>query len=232
MKRTLLMTILAGTMFAVAGCAVYPEQDPYYDYDALVVRVPPPPPLVEYVGSPPVVGYVWIGGYWNWIGTRYVWVPGRWEAPRPGYVWVPRRWERYDDHWRPHGGRWEPERRSPFSPPPPSRIEYRAPPPAKELRPPPPQAPAAPPPQRLEPRPFPGVIPRPPERPEPPRLEPENRRPMEVDLGRFPDRRAEPPRPERDDRARDMRLDERRENRHWRDRDGNGRPNVREGQRP
>lgn len=158
MKRTLLMTILAGTTLVVSGCAVYPEQDSYYDPP--IVRVAPPPPLVEVVGPPPVLDYVWIGGYWNWIGTRYVWVPGRWEAPKPGYVWIPHRWERHGDHWRPYGGRWEPERHLHIVPPP--IIEHRPP--------------LAPQPLRLEPRPFSGVMPRPTERPEPPRIEPESRR--------------------------------------------------------
>ena len=82
MKPLPLMTILAGTTLLFAGCATYPEYDPYYEPP--IVRVAPPPPRVEYVGPPPVVGYVWIGGYWDWVGTRYVWVPGRWVEPRPG----------------------------------------------------------------------------------------------------------------------------------------------------
>lgn len=85
----------------LGGCATT------YRYDEPVVRVAPPPPYVEYVGAPPVVGHIWIGGNWNWGGTRYVWVPGRWEAPRPGYQWVPHRWERDGDRWHQSGGRWE-----------------------------------------------------------------------------------------------------------------------------
>lgn len=133
-NRFALAAVVAGAV--LGGCATYVEQDPYYGYDAPVVRVAPPPPPYEYPGYPPAVGHVWIGGYWNWVGVRYVWVPGRWQVPRPGYLWVPHRWERQGDYWRPHGGRWEPDHRpSPprrLAPPPPApRGESRAEPPPR-----------------------------------------------------------------------------------------------------
>lgn len=123
MKSRTLLTLVTATIF-LGACTTYTVHDAYYDYDAPVVRVAPPQPIYEYPGPPPVVGYVWIAGYWNWGGARYAWVPGRWEAPRPGHVWVPQRWERQDDHWRSHGGRWEPEHARPRSMPAPDR-EYR-----------------------------------------------------------------------------------------------------------
>lgn len=110
MKRTLLLTTLATASVLLGACTTYPVQDTYYDQP--VVRVAPPPPQYEYYGSPPVAGFVWITGYWNWGGARYVWVPGRWEAPRPGYYWAPHRWERHGDHWRQQGGRWEHDQRT------------------------------------------------------------------------------------------------------------------------
>lgn len=104
MKRKLWLSLLFAAVAGLAGCAVEPVSRPYYGEP---VRMAPPPLRVEVMGAPPVVGYVWIGGYWNWIGVRYVWVPGRWEAPRPGYRWVPRQWERDGDRWQPRGGQWE-----------------------------------------------------------------------------------------------------------------------------
>ncbi|MBK8522741.1 MAG: YXWGXW repeat-containing protein [Betaproteobacteria bacterium] len=94
----------------LAGCAVSPSAGPRYVerheyYEP--VRVAPPPPYVEHVGHPPVIGHVWISGYWNWGGARYAWVPGRWDAPRSGHHWVPHRWEKNGDHWRQQGGHWE-----------------------------------------------------------------------------------------------------------------------------
>lgn len=104
MKTRILLTALAAITVSLSACVVTPVGEPYY---VETVRVAPPPLRIEYSGPPPVVGYIWIGGYWNWTSTRYVWVPGRWEAPRPGYIYVPHRWERSGDHWRPHSGRWE-----------------------------------------------------------------------------------------------------------------------------
>jgi len=103
MKHKLLLSLLL-TAVVLQGCAVVPEPRPYYGDPVMVA---PPPPRVEYMGPPPMVGYIWIGGYWNWIGMRYQWIPGRWEAPRPGYVWTPHRWDRDGDHWRQSGGQWE-----------------------------------------------------------------------------------------------------------------------------
>ncbi len=104
--------VLAATMSLLLGaCTVTPTYGPRY---VEVVTVEPPPPRVEIVGPPPIVGHIWISGYWNWGGGRYVWVPGRWEAPHPGQVWVPHRWERDGDRWRQSGGHWQPdERRAP-----------------------------------------------------------------------------------------------------------------------
>ncbi|HMD19565.1 MAG TPA: hypothetical protein VKH40_04560 [Alloacidobacterium sp.] len=74
----------------------------------VVVRVAPPPVVVEHPGPPPHEGYVWTGGYHRWDGNRYVWVPGRYVvAPHPHAEWVPAHWaERHgswvfvEGHWR------------------------------------------------------------------------------------------------------------------------------------
>jgi hypothetical protein len=91
----------------LSGCVVAPApaSRPYY-YDQPVM-VAPPPARVEYVGPPPVTGYIWTGGYWSWSDRHYDWVPGRWAAPRPGYSWTPHRWEQDGQHWRQTGGQWE-----------------------------------------------------------------------------------------------------------------------------
>jgi hypothetical protein len=59
----------------------------------VVVRVGPPPAVVERPGPPLHPGWVWIPGYYRWNGHRYLWVPGRWvNPPRPHAYWVPGRW--------------------------------------------------------------------------------------------------------------------------------------------
>lgn len=108
MKVSKLVTGLAAAVSLLSGCAVVPFADPYYEPDVVVVA--PPPPRSEYPGYPPVIGYVWVGGYWAWNGHGHYWVPGRWEAPRSGYRWVPHRWDRDGRYWRQHGGNWEPDR--------------------------------------------------------------------------------------------------------------------------
>lgn len=130
-----LLVLGAAVLVGMGGCATYVVDDPYYDSVRPVI-VAPPPLRHEAPGYPPVAGFVWITGYWNWIGASYVWVPGRWIAPRPGHIWVPHRWERDGDHWRQHGGRWEQEHR-PMAPPSAPRTERR-----EERRPPPNSFPA------------------------------------------------------------------------------------------
>src|SRR5262245_666786 len=89
--RTALLVAALGA--ALAGCVVAPVAPaPAYGYGSEVVAVAPPPPQAEYIGPPPAVSYVWIGGYWGWRGGRHVWNGGHWEAPRPGYHWVPHAW--------------------------------------------------------------------------------------------------------------------------------------------
>lgn len=101
------LAILAASCMALSGCVVTPAPYGYGEtYYGPAVTVAPPAPQAEYYGAPPAAGYIWIGGYWNWVGGRYAWVGGHWEAPRRGYHWEPRRWTRGRDGWRMSGGRW------------------------------------------------------------------------------------------------------------------------------
>jgi hypothetical protein len=110
--RLLLTALTLGA--ALTGCVIAPAQ-PYYEdggyYSGGLVPVAPPPPQAEYVGVPPVAGYIWIGGFWNWIGGRHAWVPGRWAAPRPGHRWTPHRWSPVGNGWQFAPGRWERDHR-------------------------------------------------------------------------------------------------------------------------
>jgi hypothetical protein len=78
MKRILAIGLLILTLFSTAALA------------QAVIRVGPPPPIVERPGPRPSARYVWIPGYYRWNGNRYIWVGGHYViAPRPGAVWVP-----------------------------------------------------------------------------------------------------------------------------------------------
>lgn len=70
------------------------------------IAVQPPQVVIEAV-PPPRVGFLWIGGYWGWVGARHVWMPGRWVNDRPGYVWSHEAWVPHGRGWRFQPGRWE-----------------------------------------------------------------------------------------------------------------------------
>lgn len=101
--RYLRVLVVASAVAVMSGCVVVPAQ-PYYAGE--LVTVAPPPAQVEYVGPPPAVGYVWLGGYWAWRAGRHVWVAGHWEAGRPGYHWVAPSWHPEGRGWRFHQGHW------------------------------------------------------------------------------------------------------------------------------
>jgi hypothetical protein len=104
-KSLFAASVLAAAVgMALTGCVVAPDQGHYVGG---VVMVAPPAARVEVVGTAPTPGYVWLGGYWDWVGGRHVWVPGHWAAPpHPGYHWVAHTWVREGDGWRMRPGRW------------------------------------------------------------------------------------------------------------------------------
>jgi hypothetical protein len=103
-KRGAALSLVVALGLALAGCVVVPDQR---HYPGGVVLVAPPPPQAEVIGVPPVPGYVWVGGYWSWVGGRHVWVGGHWQAGRPGHHWVVHQWVRQGDGWRLRPGHWE-----------------------------------------------------------------------------------------------------------------------------
>lgn len=103
--RVLLAMTLSASM--LAGCIV-PDQSHYVGG---VVLVAPPAPREEIVGDPPQPGYVWLSGYWNWVGTRHEWIPGHWEPGRAGREWVAHQWVRQGDGWVLKPGHWHRVRR-------------------------------------------------------------------------------------------------------------------------
>ena len=88
----------------VAGCVIVPDQRHTVDG---VVMVAPPAPRVEVIGEPSSPGYVWVSGYWSWVGGRHEWVAGHWVAPNPRHHWVAHQWVRQGDGWRMKRGHWE-----------------------------------------------------------------------------------------------------------------------------
>ncbi len=101
-SRLFRFATLASALLA-AGCVVVPA-DGYYAGGP--VAVAPPPPQVEVIGVAPGPGYIWIGGFWNWVGNRHAWVSGHWAPQRPGHAWSGPRWYRDGPGWRQEPGRW------------------------------------------------------------------------------------------------------------------------------
>lgn len=95
MKKTVLAVLLALTLLPAAS------------YAQVVIRIGPPPVVVEHPGPPPAAGFIWIGGYHRWDGARYAWVPGHYERPpHPGARWVAHRYERRGGGWVFVEGHW------------------------------------------------------------------------------------------------------------------------------
>ena len=67
------IAVLSGAL--LGGCVVAPA--PGYYGGGAVVTVAPPAPQYEVVGVAPTPGFVWFGGYWNWVGgtSRVGWRP-------------------------------------------------------------------------------------------------------------------------------------------------------------
>ena len=95
MKKIALVLLLAFTFLPAAS------------YAQVVIRVGPPPVVVEHPGPPPERGYVWIAGYHRWDGERYVWTPGHYERPpHRGAHWVAHRYVRRNGGWVFVEGHW------------------------------------------------------------------------------------------------------------------------------
>lgn len=95
MKRVLAAFLLLSALSPLAANA------------EVVIRIGPPPVVVERPGPPPRPGYAWIAGYYRWTGRAYMWVPGHYVVPpRPWLIWVPSRWVRRNRGWVFMGGHW------------------------------------------------------------------------------------------------------------------------------
>ncbi|WHZ10443.1 MAG: hypothetical protein OJF60_000882 [Burkholderiaceae bacterium] len=105
-RRAVPAVVAAAAALCLSACVVAPAPVAYGE-PAVVAPVAPPAPYAESITVAPAPGYIWIGGYWGWVGGRYMWRAGHWEAPRRGYHWVPRSWVAGPGGWHQRGGRWE-----------------------------------------------------------------------------------------------------------------------------
>ena len=90
-RRVALGAVISVVVGGLAGCVVYPTEPVH---STVYVPVAPPAPLQEVVTVAPVVGMVWVPGYWTWTGVRYQWYTGRWAYPPAGRgYWHPGYWQ-------------------------------------------------------------------------------------------------------------------------------------------
>lgn len=102
LKLTMSGALLFGALVLVGcgGGGVY--------YAGVAVGPPPPPPVYGPVGVAPGIGYVWVPGYYDLVGSRWVFRRGEWRRPPDrDDRWVEPRWERHGNAWVRHGGRWQ-----------------------------------------------------------------------------------------------------------------------------
>lgn len=81
---------------------------PAVSFAQVMIRIGPPPPVVERRGPPPGQGYIWIAGHQHYDHDHYVWTAGHYDRPpHAGARWIPARYERrhggyveIEGHWR------------------------------------------------------------------------------------------------------------------------------------
>ncbi|HVY46828.1 MAG TPA: hypothetical protein VHB21_13165 [Minicystis sp.] len=92
---------VAGPAIAVPEVSVSAVED----VSPVVVTAAPPPLRYEVVPRP-IVGRVWVPGYWHWGPRGYIWAPGRYVVARPGYRWIAPRYVWRGGYHYYYGGHW------------------------------------------------------------------------------------------------------------------------------
>jgi hypothetical protein len=91
--------LAAATLLGAAGSSSAQPRDRRHnppDVDAAPREAPPAPRAEPHDARK--VGFVWIGGRWDWNRRerRWDWLPGRWDRERRGKHWREGRWEQRD----------------------------------------------------------------------------------------------------------------------------------------
>ncbi|HZF08443.1 MAG TPA: hypothetical protein VFE33_06590 [Thermoanaerobaculia bacterium] len=95
-----LMALLALTASACVGYGYGPDV-------GVRVGFGPPGFRTEVAVGSPGPGYIWVPGYYDWLGADYGWVEGRWILPPHAHaVWVAPRYEHRRGGWFYRHGHW------------------------------------------------------------------------------------------------------------------------------
>ena len=68
-------------------------------YSRTYVKVAPPAPRYERVGTAPSSRHFYVPGYWKWRNGNHEWISGHWETKRAGYTYVNGHWDRINGSW-------------------------------------------------------------------------------------------------------------------------------------
>jgi hypothetical protein len=104
--------VLALAFAASTGCSVISSDTSANDTkNALTVQVAKAPPqekeeAKEHPASPGF-GFIWVGGYWDYLDGNYVWRDGRWVQGKPDYEYVRARYEFDGKSWVFHRPHWK-----------------------------------------------------------------------------------------------------------------------------
>ena len=107
--RTIALVLMIGF---TAGCATLsssgsPSGDPDKRIDVPVNSQPPPEKAEGNRPASPGFGYIWVGGYWDYLDGNYIWRDGRWVQAKPDYEYVRARYEYDGKGWVFHRPHWK-----------------------------------------------------------------------------------------------------------------------------
>src|SRR5258705_3195178 len=118
--------LAAATLLGAAGSAFAQPRDHRHNPPEAEAapREAPPPPREERQDARKV-GFVWVGGRWDWSRRerRWEWLPGHWERERRGQRWREARWEQRDGAYVLIDGGWIQAQLRPTQAPQPPRQE-------------------------------------------------------------------------------------------------------------
>ena len=106
-------TIALALMIGFAGCATLsgspsnPSGESKNQIDVQVNSQPPPEKAEGTRPAAPGFGYIWVGGYWDYLDGNYIWRDGRWVQGKPDYEYVRARYDYDGKSWVFHRPHWK-----------------------------------------------------------------------------------------------------------------------------
>ena len=106
-------TIALALMIGLSGCATLSSSSGSSSGDSkaqIDISVNSAPPAEKAEGARPTApgyGFIWVGGYWDYLDGNYIWRDGRWVQGKPDYEYVRARYEYDGKAWVFHRPHWK-----------------------------------------------------------------------------------------------------------------------------